>query len=158
LNDLYRVPRLRIAAQIQTIGRQVRHVALFLGDRAQNHPGPERPSDLLNRGTFLPAIERDEIEFLSIDAVILVSVDAELEFGSDDLTSLDAALSATTHRRVLIELDDGTSLHGDLTYVLPAGQSRIQDYLNSKERFLSVRDGNQAHLINKRHVVLVTPE
>lgn len=159
MTEVYRVPRLQIPAQIQTSGRQVRHVTLFLGDRAAHHAGHERPSEMLNGGVrFLPAVERDGIEFICIDTLLVVTVDAELEFGSDEVRALESAFGSDCHRRVVIELDDGTAVRGDLTFVLPQGQRRIQDHLNTSEPFFTVREGNRVRLVNKRHVVLVIPE
>jgi hypothetical protein len=158
MTELYRVPRLQITAMLQTTGCQVRQVTLFLGVRAQTHSGPERPSDVFNAGErFLPAIERDAIEFINLEAVLVVAVDAELEFNHDEAV-LDAAQAASTHRRVLVLLDDGTTLRGELTYLLPEENSRVQDCLNGAERFLTLRDGDRALLVHKRHIVLVVPD
>jgi hypothetical protein len=148
-----------VPAQIQTAGRQLRNVTLFLGDRAANHAGHERPSEMLNSGIrFLPALERDAIEFMCVDTLLVVTMDADLEFGNEEARALEHAYGTEGHRRVVVDLDDGTAVRGDLTYMLPQGQRRIQDHLNNDEPFFTVRDGNRVRLINKRHVVLVVPE
>ena len=85
-------------------------------------------------------------------------MDADLEFGNEEARALENAYGSEGHRRVVVELDDGTAVRGDLTYMLPQAQRRIQDHLNNDEMFFTVREGNRVRLINKRHVVLVIPE
>ena len=158
MTEVYRLPRVRIDAEIHLSGRQMRRVNLFLGDRAETRPGPERPSDLLNSSAdFIPALERDVVVLINLEQVLRVTVDAELEIGADELTMLDASIAQATRQRVHLTLDDGTTARGDLSYVLPEGQRRIQDYLNSKNRFFPLFDGGLVHLIRKSRVVLVTP-
>jgi hypothetical protein len=156
MTDVFRIPRLRVPAQVTLLGRQVRHVQLFLGERAESHSGHERPSDVLESGIdFLPALDRDEVVFLNLKAVEVLSLPAHVEFGAEEMTVLDAALLQSTHRRVEVELADGTSVRGDVTYIMPEGQRRLQDFLNDKGRFLRLRDGETARLIHKRHILMV---
>ena len=158
MTDVYRLPRVRIDAEVHLSGRQVRKVSLFLGDRAETRPGPERPSDLLNSSAdFIPALERDAVVLINLENVLRVTVDAEHEIGIDDISMLDVSLAQATRQRVHVMLEDGTTTRGDLSYVLPEGQRRIQDYLNAKERFFPLYDGGLVHLIRKSRVVLVTP-
>jgi hypothetical protein len=156
MTDVYRIPRLQVTAQVALVGRQVRQVQLFLGACAENHTGHERPSDVLNAGNgFLPAMERGEVVFLNLDAVELLSVPAAVEFGEAEMAVLDAALQQSTHRRVEVTLEDGTVVRGDVTYIMPEGRRRLQDFLNGPERFFKLRDGDVARLVHKRRVLWI---
>ncbi len=153
MTELYRLPRVRIDAEVHLSGRQVRKVSLFLGDRAEMRPGPERPSDLLNSSVgFIPALEHDAVVLINLEHVLRMTVDAELETGADE----KAVLEAATRQRVHVLLEDGTTVRGDLSFVLPEGQRRIQDVLNARGRFFALYDDGLVHLIRKSRVVLVT--
>lgn len=158
MSELYKLPRVRFSAEMHLGGRQMRRVCLFLADRAETHLGHERPSELFNSsGNFLPALERDELVLLNLHTVLRATYEADLELGPEALTMLDAALAHATRQRVNVTFDDGTNVRGDLSYVMPEGQRRIQDYLNRSERFFALYDGGLVHLIQKSRVVLVTP-
>jgi hypothetical protein len=157
LTDVYRIPRVEIAAQITMGDNQVRIARLFLGTHAEGHPGPERPSDLLNHAApFLPAMERKQVVFLNLDAVHVITVEAELEFGTLDMMWLDAALQQRTHQRVQVGMQGGAVVRGELTYLMPEGSRRVQDFLNAAPRFFALRDGNVARFVNRQHVVWLT--
>ena len=159
MTDVYRIPRVEIAAQIALGDSQVRVVRLFLGTHAGSHPGPERPSDLLNSpNPFMPALERKRVLFFNLDAVHVVTVAAELEFAAIDMMWLDAALQQQTHRRVEVGMQGGTVVRGELTYLMPEGNRRVQDFLNATERFFALRDGDVARFVNRQHAVWVTTD
>jgi hypothetical protein len=159
MSEVYRIPRLEVPAQLAMVGRQVRSVNLYLGERAKAHPGPEKPSDLLNAGVdFIPALERGNIVFVNLENVLVVSVPAEVEFDAEELHLLDAALAQSTHRRIQVVLDEGTPVRGDVTYLQPEGRRRLQDFLNIPQRFMVLRDGALARLVNKRRVAWVTSD
>jgi hypothetical protein len=159
MSEVYKIPRLEVPAQLAMVGRQVRSVSLFLGERAQTRPGPERPSDLLHAGIeFIPALEHGNIIFVNLENVLVVSVPAEIEFDAQELQLLDAALAQSTHRRIQVVLDEGTPVRGDLTYLQPEGRRRLQDFLNVPQRFLVLRDGGLARLVNKRRIAWVSSD
>lgn len=157
MTDVYRIPRVEIAAQIVLGDNQVRVVRLFLGTHAEGHPGPERPSDLLNGpAPFLPAMERDQIVFFNLDAVHMVNVEADREFTALDTVWLEAALRQQTHRRVQVGMESGAVVSGELTYLLPEASRRVQDFLNAAPRFFALRDGGVARFVNRQHVLWLT--
>jgi hypothetical protein len=159
MTEVYRIPRVEIAAQIALGENQVRVVRLFLGTAAEAHPGPERPSDLLNRpNPFMPALERGQVVFFNLEAVHVITVAADLEFATSDTTWLDVALQQQTHRRVQVGLRGGTVVRGDLTYHLPEGNRRVQDFLNGTERFFALQDGDMARFVNRQQVVWLTTD
>jgi len=90
--------------------------------------------------------------------VLVVSVPAEVEFDTEELHMLDAALAQSTHRHVQVVLDEGTPVRGDVTYLQPEGRRRVQDFLNVPQRFMVLRDGALARLVNKRRIAWVTSD
>ena len=137
-------------------GRRVRDVSLFLGERAQLHGGHERPSDLLesSRG-FLPALDGDALVFINLEQIAMVTIAVDLEYDADEMALLEAARAQDTSRRIGVVLEDGTVLSGEMPYVMPDGQRRVQDFLNCKERFFRLRDGDRARLVNKSRVLWI---
>lgn len=156
MTNTFCVPRVRIRAQVALTGRRVREVSLFLGERAQMHGGHERPSDVLesSRG-FLPALDGDALVFINLEQIAMVTVAADLEYNADELGLLEAARIQDTSRRIGVILEDGTALSGEVAYVMPEGQRRVQDFLNYTGRFFRLRDGDQARLVNKSRVLWV---
>jgi len=151
VTERYRVPKLRVPAEIRTSAVAARPVFLFLNPSAEGHAGRERPSDLLNFGGHFLVVEDEsgEIEFLNRDGTLTVTVAAELE----GAIPTGAPASAC---RVAVVLHDGSTLEGEVRYQLPEAQRRLQDYLNADELFLPVRcDDGRVCLVNKRGVVRV---
>ncbi len=159
MTEVFRVPRVRINAQVALTGRRTREVSMFLSERAETHSGHERPIDVLNGSRrFLPVLERDSLVFLNLDAITMVSVPAELEYTEDEMLLLDIAIQQQTHRHIEVSLEDGSILAGDVAYVMPEGQRRVQDFLNNNERFFRLRDGEHARLINKTRVLWINQD
>jgi hypothetical protein len=158
MTELYRVPRLQIPAEVLLVGQSPRRLDIFLGVCAQSHAGYERPSDLLNGAdAFVPALDTDgHMHILNKDAVQVLSVAAEYEFGEEDLVAIEVARLQATSKHVEIVLEGDTHLSGQLTYLLPEGQRRVQSFLNLKDRFFVLIEGDTVRLINKMHVQWVT--
>ena len=57
---------------------------------------------------------------------------------------------------VEVVLTDGTSLRGQVSFVLPPERSRLLDYLNDEQPFVRLAEREQVALINKRHIARVT--
>jgi hypothetical protein len=163
----YRVPKREISAEASFLGNAHRNklirlllghprkeVRLFLNERAQSREGAERPSDLLNGpGEFLPTLESSrKVVLLQKDALLVLSVAAEAEFPSQD----DAAGVAGAAVSVEVVLQDATEIRGVVRFAMPEGRSRLVDFLNLPERFLAIREGNRARLVNKRAIVRVS--
>ena len=157
--DEYRIPKREISAQVTLPGIGMLTLTLFLADRAQSHAGDELPSDLVNgKEDFFPARHPEgRVGFLHRDTLISMTVAAEEEFGHDIVRAEDLAPNEAQSSRVEVLLEDGSHLRGTIVYLLPAGQCRLQDTLNVDSRFLLLRDGEHAHLVNKRRVVRVLP-
>lgn len=159
MDDSYRIPKHKVPASVAFPGKSEIRMYIFLGDCAQTHTGHERPSDLLNGpDSFFPAADfEDDIHFIHRDALSVMTTRAELEFPPDEFRAEEAAPADSTRLEVEVELEDGTSLEGIVTYLMPEGHRRLQDVLNLQDRFLVLRDGDQARLINKRRIERISP-
>lgn len=159
MNDAYRIPKHRVPATVTFPGKDDIRMYIYLGDCARSHTGHERPSDLLN-GTdaFFPAADFDGgIHFIHRDALSVLTTRAEIEFPADEFRAEDLAPTDSTRLEVEVELEDGTSLEGSIIYLMPEGHRRLQDVLNLEDRFLILRDGDDARLINKRRIERISP-
>ena len=156
--DKFAVPKQKIQATVKLAGAGDLTVFLFLAESAANHLGPERPSDLLTTARFIPVVLDDGgFSFLQVGAIQMLSVPAESEVG-ESLTTEDLAAQGATTLSVEICLDDKTCFSGSVIYLLPEAQRRLQDFLNHlPDQFVQLRDGETIHLINKDHIVRVSP-
>jgi len=159
MTEVFRIPRVRVSVQVALVGRRNRDVSIFLGERAETHSGHERPSDVLNSARkFLPALERDSLVFLNLEAVTMVTVPAGVEYTEEELQLAYGAVPDETRRRIEVVLEDGTTLDGDIWYAMPEGQRRVQDFLNTPDRFFRLREGDRALLVNKTRVLWVSQD
>jgi hypothetical protein len=155
----FQIPKRTVLAEVALPGIEPLSFHLFLSERAQSHAGLERPSDLLNgTETFLPAADRENrVVFLRRDSVLTISVDAEAEFGGEVLRAEDLAPQDATSVRIEALIENGSRVRGTLVYIMPVGHRRLQDVLNEPARFLALRDGDRAVLVNKDRIVRVSP-
>jgi hypothetical protein len=158
LAEQYRVPKREVIAEVVLFGQPAVSLTIFLNERAETHDGYERPSDLFNgSGAFIPASEKKGgLVLLRRGAVTTVSVPAESEFGGGGARAEDLAADQATTLHVEAVLEDGSKLRGTLTYLMPEGQRRLQDFLNLHEEFLTLHDGDHARLINKNRIARIT--
>lgn len=149
--DELKVPKRQVAAEVLLPGGRARRMTLFLSEGAPDHQGPEVPLDLLNgRHDFLPA--RDEatgaMTFLHRPGVAAVRVDRALDAAEEEVT-------LPTEHEVEVQLTDGGSLAGLVSYVRPSDRTRLVDVLNEPAHFFRLLQGTQVAYVNKRHVSCV---
>jgi hypothetical protein len=159
MNHAYQVPKRSVLADITLAGHTPVTLQVFLSSQSATHSGAERPSDLLNGPeAFLPASDsKNRVVFLHRDSIVSLTVDADAEFGGEAAGAEDLAPEYATQVRVEILLNNGHALTGELRYVMPEASRRLQDVLNQPLRFLTLRDGEHAQLVNKAHIVRVVP-
>src|SRR5262249_24103337 len=135
LAEQYRVPKREVTAEVTLFGQAPSTLTIFLNERAETHDGFERPSDLFNgSGAFIPASEKKAgLVLLRRGAVTTVTVPAEAEFGHGGDRVEDLAVDQATVLQVEAVLEDGSKVRGSLTYLMPEGKRRLQDYLNLHE-------------------------
>jgi len=146
-----RVPTVALTAEILFADGRVLLGRIFVPATASSHSGAMRPEEWMNEPPdffpFLPdaagspiIVNKNEILILSVPAS--VDADRTLE-GTESL-----------ERRVTIECG-GHRLTGTLVIDMPQYQSRVLDYLNRAGWFLTLRDGERHHLIQKRRITRV---
>lgn len=144
----FRVPKRRVPAQVVMPNGEARRISLFLAATRPSR-GPERPSDLLNGGDgFVPAVDEASggMTFLNRTAIVLVRVDRALEGDDAD------AVTLPTEHEVEVLLFSGARLRGLVSYLRPAGHSRLIDFLNEPPAFFRLIEEGAIALVNKRHV------
>jgi hypothetical protein len=156
--DKFAVPKQKIQATAKLAGAGDLSIFLFLAESAATHLGPERPSDLVTTARFIPVVLDDgTFSFLQVGSILMLSVPSDSE-SDESLTDEYLSAQGATALSVEICLDDETCLSGTVVYVLPEAQQRLQDFLNDlPDQFLHLRDGDTTHLINKDHIVRVSP-
>jgi hypothetical protein len=154
LTEAYRVPKHKVSVELTMSGRLPTRANLFLSELAESHSGVERPSDLLNgEDTFFPVLDPEgSMVLLHRDAVMVLSVPFDAEFAEDDPRTTALKAEEAVSVNVLVVLEDGTSQEGTVTYLMPDGQRRLQDFLNLPERFVTLRQEGRALLIHKGRV------
>lgn len=149
--DELRVPKRKVPAEVILLDGRVRRISLFLAEAAPGHAGPERPADLLNGGgEFVPAFDEDAqaMTFLNRSALELVRVDPALEPD-------DAEVAGPTEHRVEVLLGSGATVTGTVSYVRPAENARLQDFLNEPAPFFRLAEERAVALVNRRRVARV---
>jgi hypothetical protein len=146
----YRVPKRRVPVRF-TLPHQPEECAhLFLGELAETHTGPERPSDVLNRPEVFIALQTGSggVEVLCRDALSFLAVAAELE--NDPEQPPDPG--DETRVQLSIEMDDGREVEGVARYRLPESARRLQDFLNQQDGFVRLECQQEVLLVNKRRI------
>lgn len=153
----YRVAKKEVTAEVTVAGEKPAILKLFLAERTRAHAGDERPSDLLNGpDLFLPAVDRKgRLRLLRRDAVVVITVPADHEPGSEAPESAGAPLPSSRHADVEVILESGDAIRGMVEYDMPESRSRLLDFLNREDQCLAVRHKGQVHLVNKRHIARV---
>ena len=157
MSEAYRIPKREVTAEVTVIGKKPATLKIFLSQQAKSHTGYERPSDLLNGiDTFFPALdEHGDLVLLQRDAVKVVSVAADYETESDGSDPDADDTVPATKVEIEVTLDDGTTLEGNVEYVMPEGRARLQDFLNAGDRFIALRQAEMVHLVNKLRIARV---
>jgi hypothetical protein len=151
MSDL-RVPKREVAVEVVLPGGEARQLSIYLAEGAASHPGPERPSDLLNGSApFIPAREAASgaMTFLHRASIAVARVAAEEEPADD-------AFTIPIEHEVEITLTDGSLLTGLVGYFAPEFHQRLVDFLNRPEPFLRLLERDRVALVGRAHVAQVT--
>ena len=155
----YSVPKRKVTVRVVLPGQPPLTVRLFLNERAETHGGRERPSDVLNGPiAFIPATDHQgKVILLQRDSLLAVSFPANEEH-QEDLPPPEA-LAPDDAKVVPIDvlMEEGTIIRGVVTYLMPESQRRLQDFLNTGDRFLTIREDDIMHLVNKHRIAQVRP-
>lgn len=157
MSEGFRVPKREVPVRVKLAGQAPVEVFIYLAPLAERHAGIECPSDLLNRGDeFIPVTDYEKrILIFRRSAVVLLTVNAEHE---EPLAEDSEEEGDRVVRVVRLGLEDGTNATGELTYWRPAGQRRVQDFLNTAEPFIALREGDLVHLVNRDRIVSLSED
>lgn len=160
MSEKFQVPKHEVSARALLPGGEHEELKLYVSERAERHSGRERPSDLLNRDDRFVPVRLSDSGFVLLRRtavlVMVVSLEDELVAGVVEGGEGPDAEGAERHE-VRLVLDEGTEVEGSVTYVMPPGEQRLQDYLNQAPGFVRVRDGDRIQLVNTGRIVRVEP-
>jgi hypothetical protein len=160
MTERFRVPKHVFPAEVTLVGHEPLSLRFFLSELAETHSGPERPSDLLKYSRpFIPTYDpaTESVIILRREAIMVLSVSASEEYGEDAVEDEVGRSEEAVALDVKLVLMGQVTISGKLTYLMPEGRRRIQDFLNAEEPFVSIRDGDTIRFINKGHIIKVTP-
>lgn len=161
--ERYQVPKHEATARVILSDGSRRQITVFLSERAEHHSGPERPSDLLNGDdSFVPvSFPESGFALLRTTSVMVMTVDVEDELvgtaEAEDVIGSGPGPDGVERHDVRIGLDDGSEVRGAITYLMPPGERRLQDYLNQAPTFVRLREGDRVKIVNTDRVVRVQP-
>lgn len=151
----YVVPKTGISASVLMHGRQLREVEIFLSESSPTHTGAERASDLLGAGSGFIPVRRagsSQVFLVRREAIMVITVSALDETVAEGIEEGILESDAARTERLEVVLADGSSVRGEICYVMPEGHRRVQDYLNLPEGVFKLRDDDRIHIVSKRHV------
>ena len=145
-----RVPTLSLQAEVLCADGRRFTGRIFVPASASRHPGPMRPEEWLNEAApFIPFVLDDGNGMvLNKREILVLTVPAESDSG-DIPEGADPQM-----RRVALEAEQ-QRLEGTIAIDMPENQRRVLDYLNRPEAFLTLRDGEHHHLVQKERITRV---
>lgn len=142
----FRVPKRQVEVELSVVGVGKMRLSLFLSEFASHHEGSELVSDLFNGDSEFIAgkdVASGRAVVIRRGAALLVRVPREFERNAE----------GDYEREVTLTLEDGQSVSGVMSYVMPPESSRPVDYLNDgAPLFFPVRTGDEVALVNKSRV------
>lgn len=150
MSDL-RVPTIALDAEIRYFDERPLVGRIFIPTHSHRHDGPMRPDEWMNQGSFF-------FPFLTTDAkrpvilnkryVVVLTVPAQHpEYGESEIPGVQ--------RRIKVEC--GTlRLEGIVHVDMPENQSRLLDFANRTDPFLTLYDGDRRHMIQKNRITFIS--
>jgi hypothetical protein len=148
-----RVPTVALAAEVVLVDGRTLVGRIFVPVASAGHGGPMRADEWLNEtGPFLPfLVDKGEAPvLLNKHEVLVASVLAE----ADAVVDEGEAESQAPRKHVIVECRN-RRIQGELLIDMPSHRSRVLDYLNRPEAFLTVREGAHHHLVQKARITQV---
>lgn len=158
--DDLRIPTVTVDAEVWCADGAKLHGQLFLPLAAPSHSGAARPDERLNdAAAFFPfAMEGARRPVLLGKARVLVvfvpSAAVMPPASSEDVLEGRSLPPPSMSTQVSIELS-GERLSGVLAVDMPEYKSRVMDYLNRQERFLTLQMGARIAYVNRQHILRV---
>ena len=126
---------------------------IYLSLRAAHHEGHESPQDLLNQqDVFLPVhFPEGPTRLVNKDHLLMVSFPS----GEEEEEEEEQESFVSSVYEVILHLTNHLQLEGKFVFLLPTHSSRVKDYLNQPQPFVSLRKEGEAYLINRKHIIAV---
>lgn len=146
-----RVPTVPLTAEIRYFDERPLRGKIFIPARAYTHDGAMRPDEWINQATnffpFLPDGAR-RAQLLNKRYVVVLTVEnAAVE--AEPLAEFGFA------QRVHVECGTLT-LEGVVSIEMPETQRRLLDFMNRPELFLTLRDGDRCHIVQKHRITSIS--
>jgi hypothetical protein len=151
-----RVPKVQIRSDVILVNRKPASYKMFLADTDAGGTC-ERPSEMLNGSrTFLPVVDAEGgIAFLPVDAIIMMTIPTVWEYRQPAAEGTGPGPREIT-AELAVDLLDASRISGTIRY--PSDEAtRIQDFLNQPDRFITLQQGETVAFVNKRHVARISP-
>jgi hypothetical protein len=144
----FRVPTVAVPATVRCVDGTRLGGRIFIPSTAAVHTGTMRAEEWLNGSEeFIPFVPDGEgVTLLNKREILYVSVPA-----SSDGEPADNAFPL---RAIAVECR-GQRLSGEILIDMPEGHTRVLDYLNRPDRFLTLRAGAEHHLISKSRITRI---
>jgi len=159
MSNPYQIPKHTVLAEALLASGPAQRLRLYLSEAAMTHEGPERPSDFLRRAkSFLPAdgADGEGVVILRREAIVVLTIAESDEVNGSADPEMEGA-AGDVRGRVEVTLATGAKIQGELRYQMPEGQRRIQDFLNTEEPFLMLRNEGKISFVNKSRIVQLKP-
>ena len=149
--EALRIPTVTLSAEVLCVDGRAFPGRIFVPASAARHAGPPRAAEWLNEPTeffpFLPN-DTDNPVMFNKGEVLVISVPAD--------TNRDELMETVDAPRPKVAVEcAGRTFEGQLLIDMPSGHTRVLDYLNRPERFLTLRDGLRHHLVRKGGITRV---
>ncbi|HEY4222955.1 MAG TPA: hypothetical protein VGO62_16475 [Myxococcota bacterium] len=128
---------------------------VFLRSAGDSSARGERLLDVLAERWFVPLKTPERIVFVATRHIAWARIDLLAAVDELDPEAEDDEASCTA--RVLVELEDGGKIEGDVRYALPPSTRRLGDYLERLPSFFPVRTDDWLYLVSSVCVSSVTP-
>ena len=146
-----RVPTVVLQAEVECADGRIFVGRIFIPVASAKHAGATRPEEWLNdESHFFPFLPDEAAApvLLNKREVLVLTVPASASEGEIP-EGIDSPV-----RRVAVEAE-ARRLEGTLIIDMPQNHLRVLDYLNRAEQFLTLRDGEVHHLIQKERITRV---
>jgi hypothetical protein len=146
-----RVPTVALDAEVLCADGRTFLGRIFVPPSASHHDGATRPEEWMNEEPeffpFLPDKAAVPI-ILNKPEVLILSVPAVADAG-------DVAEGVAVPERRVAVVVGGRRIVGTIVLDMPENHCRVLDYLNRGDRFLTLRDGDRHHLVQKARITRV---
>ena len=144
------VPTVAVAAEVLCADGRSFSGRVFIPSLSSRHSGVMRAEEWLNEpARFFPFLPNDEGKSVLLNKreVLVLTVARSVESGSDESPR-------SPHQRVSLECED-RRLTGEVVIDMPENRLRMLDYLNQADPFLTLREGDKLHLVQKERITRV---